>query len=413
MRLLLSYLLVLLSHAGAVCGLCHPAPMKCTKKLLIFPAPGHMSGLTNQLIMLRAMLIVADLLDRDLFVERISASIGRNGEMVSFCSMIDVEGTNAIFLKNKNIQSKFCTGTHILKKIRADPKNKSLAVTLDKTHAIFHPSDAWSEPYLFLGESPLMLGLSLLYNPGTHAADLRFRFAPIFYNITDALKVTANLDEYNAVHFRVEDDWLDHIFGKYKRDKDDFKSLIYCYLYYYVAFIVSNLDTSMPLLVAIGSNTRYLPFALSYLRLYFPSVIVTPKKGIFRAHGYPEGRELYATIDMILIADSVKFIGHSSSTFSVEIVNNRISAGVDNSLYFKFSIKRWGKFPELITYFDNFTNEVLSLPPSGIEGLLNASAFAGKPWDMKDFHYEAIKRRLPWYNAPLKNSKNILYELYD
>ena len=331
--------------------------------------------------------------------------------MVTFCSMIDVDQTNAIFLRNEIIQRKFCTGTHFFKKTGVDPKNKSLIVTLDQRKGQINPKSAWSEPYLFSGESPILLGISLLFNARAHSEDLRFRFAPLFYKLADEFKSSAGLGNYNAVHFRVEDDWLDHVFAKHKANKKTFKSVIFSYLYHYVAFIVSNLDTSLPLVVAIGPNTRLLPFALSYLRLFVPTLVITPKKDVFHHHGYPEGRELYAIVDMLLISDSIKFIGHQDSTYSIEIVNNRISAGNNNSVYFGFPEKRAQILPDLVAYFDSWNYDAM-MPP--VIGDSDSDLYFGKPRGFADFRYERIKPLLSWNNRSTMSERNSdnLYKTY-
>lgn len=392
----------------------HCDPMNCTSDLLVFKFSLANAGLTNQLIMLRSMFVVADLLNRDLHVDMLSADY-QSGKMVPFCTMLDIQRTNDIFLKNENIQRKFCTGGS-LKHLRT--WDKALHVTFNHKTGQIKPSDAWKRPLLILKDSPLLLGLSLLFNADLHMGDFRFRYASSFYVMADEFKKSVSISgsEYNAVHFRVEDDWIAFVFGKkIKENSKKYKSAIYSYLYHYVEFIVAHLDTSLPLVVAVGTNTKTLRFALAYLRLYFPKLYITPKSGAFSARGLPEGRELYAIVDNILMVESTKFVGHQASTFSIEIVNCRkYTNSPSNSVYFGMgeAKKDQSVLSELIEYFDNWTNDT-KIPPAGIVGETNISSFMGKTRKFADFPFEKLKHiavaQYPWFNKSrnMTNSSNV------
>lgn len=120
--------------------------------------------------------------------------------------------------------------------------------------------------------------------------------------------------DYVAVHFRLEDDMLNHLFKKPDEREQYAKQL----LNIYKNLLEPYKDRQIFLATGLVKNPNSYNWVPEKLKEEFPGITL-------RLHDKENGREINAIIDLLLCLEATDFIGYSRSTFS-ELISDRFAA---------------------------------------------------------------------------------------
>jgi hypothetical protein len=164
------------------------------------------------------------------------------------------------------------------------------------------------------------------YNLGHSKLMQNMRFNPCLQGIVQSYLPR---EAYLAVHLRVEDDMLYHLYGEM-----DSKAVGYYYLYKYVESVRNIFkDSQRSVLICTGAaeGRNLLKFAPDYFRHFFPNSFSMPKREILQdlpVCGIKEESQgsmlqVRAIIDSIGSGMAESFIGLKSSTFKFSMMSQR------------------------------------------------------------------------------------------
>jgi hypothetical protein len=306
------------------------------KYYLINPKSEITRGLCNQLYNIVAGIIIGIFNNRNIVIKDFYPDLKLNNT-VPISQIIDLEYLNK-FLISYNIkildyyeieeninwvktshENLFCIDeffdeNNFLKSYNLIKSEKNKYINLEQTFL----SSIFTNKYL------LNTANLILFN---------IKFANIFYEIKNICKFNLDLDQYNVIHLRMEDDLINHlnnvhinsiendpntecIIPKNERNKFNLKfnpsqSIINLYNLKISEYINKKVYISTYLLKNVNVNDFYL------------INLNKNNKNIIRSYNWREkyrdflkGREIDAIIDILISIDGENFLGLESSTFS-------------------------------------------------------------------------------------------------
>jgi len=129
-----------------------------------------------------------------------------------------------------------------------------------------------------------------------------------------------HLTDYVAVHFRLEDDMLNHLFKR----EDEREQYALQLLNVYKDLLEPHKDRQIFLATGLVKSPNSYNWVPDKLREEFPGIVL-------RDHDREDGREINAIVDFLLCLKATDFIGYSRSTFS-ELLGDLFSASGKSSL---------------------------------------------------------------------------------
>jgi hypothetical protein len=265
---------------------------------------GHFCGLFNQLNGLSGMMVLGHLLEADLLVRGFYPRF-QQPDRIPLSTVIDLPALNTTSItiglrcqiydyQGEEYTTYPCPPTGTL---------RAYATQLAEHPQLLDLGKIYSATTTMFIESDLL--------PYYHQVLCQIRFTPPYYNAVEQIKKHLQLEKYHAVHLRLESDTkIYSVVGL--KDYDGWLRRLQ--LYYHEQ--LGRLTPQLPIYVASGlSEVELTP----WLKL-FPSLRWKPSTWRkLLGLSLPEGREIDAIIDYLLVREATIFLGMQASTFSQAI----------------------------------------------------------------------------------------------
>ena len=276
-------------------------------------------GLCNQLQTIVKGILLSIKYQRDLFIHNFQINLNTK-TFTNINEILDINEINK-FLKHNNYNIKVLKylDNSILSKIEEFklPNINYNKIQVLKNINIDNKNNLQNE-YIYLGNIVsicLQNSLNLKYydfknNYYQILANLKFN--NIFYEIKNKIINDLKLNNFTAIHLRIEDDALKHFSHCHKISIDEYNNKLKSF---YELHIKNNKNNNIYISSGILNfdnkinSQYYLDLKLKYNNIYDKSNIQIDKY-------YLNNRELIAIVDLLLCFDSSKFIGCGISSFS-------------------------------------------------------------------------------------------------
>jgi hypothetical protein len=288
-------------------------------------------GLHNQMICIMNSIELARQLDRDLLVPNFAIQYDTD-RTISISKILNIPFLNRHILAKRGYKMRVCAD------LEYRPQNITYVPGWRK-NGWMRQTDEFLRDVKSNFNSVQFVDVPrhmMLFDPG-YGFEFTLPFQDVFYRIARKFMNERNLTrgQFNALHFRVEDDILQSVYKGLSRQMNltgrRESRARYYYFHFFMQYILQKLSNNRttPLFVAVGDETNLLSFAVPYLRAHFPAMHITPKSGVFTGRSsLPEGRELYAIIDTLIAAEAGVFVGNRMSSLSAMVANmHRLASG--------------------------------------------------------------------------------------